>query len=363
MGGETRGYILFPPIHNRNVGERKFVCGVSYVCMVADGSEHAPAGWYDDPHQPGRMRYFDGETWSNHFHEPGKLPDVGTWLNTTFSALAAHWQGAMGLAFVTAFVGNLITWLVFRSVFADVAVINDELVNFNSSAVPLLLLAVIVNVLLQGLIWLSLSRYMQRAHFQANPTVGEALAHGLRRLPRFVGALLLIFAAVVGIVFIVVVLGLVTPALAVLAIFGLIVGGVWAVVKLAFIAPAAVAAPTSHSIIRTSAAVSTDRFWPILGRILMFALVLPLAANVVTAVFGKYGSVIDTQIVAEMFDTTNASQVFVDTQLRDLFPGPGTFFVAAVVSSLIGAVTTLISVSAVMRLYLDSGAPSDLSAG
>lgn len=333
-----------------------------YVCGVAHGSEQAPAGWYDDPHQPGRMRYFDGETWTNHFHEQGKLPDIGTWLNTTFSALASYWPGAMGLAFVTAFLGNLVTWLVFRNVFADVAIVNDELVNFNASATPLLLLVAAVNVLLQSLIWLALSRYMQRAHFQANPTVGEALAHGLRRLPRFIGALLMIFAAVVGIAFIVVVLGLISPALAVFAILGLIVVAVWGVVKLAFIAPAAAAAPTDHSVIRTSVAVSAGRFWPIFGRILMFAVVLPIAANIVTALFGRYGSLVDTQAVTNMFDTADVNRLFVDTQLRDLFPTTGTFFVAAIVSSLIGAITTMIGTSAAMRLYLDSGAPSDLSA-
>lgn len=336
---------------------------VSYVGVVADGSGQAPAGWYDDPHQPGRMRYFDGEVWTNHFHEPGKLPDIGTWLNTTFSGLFAYWPGALALAFVTAFLGNLVTWLVLRNVFADVAVIDDEFVNFSSSKVPLIIIAVIANILLQSIIWLALSRYMQRAHFQANPTVGDALAHGLKRLPRFLGAMLVILAAGFGLVFVIALITAISGILGVLALLATVVLLVWALVKLAFVVPAAVAAPSSASVIRTSMAVSTDRFWPIFGRVLMFVLVLPLAGNLVTTAFGRYGSIINGQAAAEMLDTSGGSTVFVDTQLRDLFPSAGTFVIAAIVASLISAVTTLISTSAAMRLYLDSGAPSELASG
>lgn len=345
-----------------SAGTRCFGPHLTYVGVVADGSEQAPAGWYDDPHQPGRMRYFDGEVWTNHFHEPGKLPDIGTWLNTTFTGLLAHWPGPLALAFFTAFLGNVITWSVLRNVFSDVAIVDDEFVNFSSSKVPLLLFVFVANLLLQSLIWLALSRFMQRAHYQADPTIADALIHGLSRLPRFIGALLMIFAAFVAVVLVIALFAAIAPFLAVLALLGIVVLLVWAVVKLAFIAPAAVAAPPSLSVIRTSAQVSDGRFWPIFGRILMFVVVLPLATNIVSAVFGKYGSVIDSQATAQMFDTTGGGNVFLDTQLRDLFPSPGTFAIAAIVASVIGAITTLISTSAAMRLYLDSGAPSEITA-
>lgn len=29
-----------------------------------------PADWYPDPHQPGRMRYWDGKEWTDHYHTP-----------------------------------------------------------------------------------------------------------------------------------------------------------------------------------------------------------------------------------------------------------------------------------------------------
>lgn len=307
------------------------------------------------------MRYFDGEVWTNHFHEQGKLPDIGTWLNTTFTGLLAHWPGPLALAFITAFVGNLVTWLALRNVFENVAIIDDELVNFTSDKAPLMIVVFVANVLLQSVIWLALTRFMQRAHFQANPTISDAVAHGFKRLPRFLGAMLVLIAAGVALIFVIAVFAQVSPVLALLAVLGMLVLLVWAVVKLAFVVPAAVAAPTSASVIRTSAQVSTGRFWPIFGRVLMFVIVLPIAANLVTTAFGKYGSVINSQAAAQMLDTSGGSRVFLDTQLRDLFPSPSTFVIAAIVSSLITAITTLISTSAAMRLYLDSGAPSEIS--
>ncbi len=48
------------------------------------------------------MRYFDGRAWTNDFHEPGRLPDIGRWLSATFSVFGRYWQQAAALAFGTA---------------------------------------------------------------------------------------------------------------------------------------------------------------------------------------------------------------------------------------------------------------------
>ena len=69
---------------------------------MTNGSGGAPAGWYSDPYQPSRLRYFDGEVWTNHFHEPGKLPDLGNWFSTTFGVFRQHWKGAAIIANSTA---------------------------------------------------------------------------------------------------------------------------------------------------------------------------------------------------------------------------------------------------------------------
>ena len=133
------------------------------------------------------MRYFDGQAWTNHFHNPDQAPDVGNWINTTFSVFANHWPGAVALGFGTALIGNLVAWFAFREILGDLVFADEDIVNFSTTKAVVLVLVGIFGLLWQGFGWIALNRYMQRAHFGANPTVGEAVAHAVRRLPRFLG--------------------------------------------------------------------------------------------------------------------------------------------------------------------------------
>jgi Protein of unknown function (DUF2510) len=38
-------------------------------------ASNPPAGWYPDPEQPGRQRYWDGSAWAQHFN-PQTLIDA-----------------------------------------------------------------------------------------------------------------------------------------------------------------------------------------------------------------------------------------------------------------------------------------------
>lgn len=40
--------------------------GVTAPAATADPGAGTPAGWYPDPEDPGRRRYFDGTTWTDH---------------------------------------------------------------------------------------------------------------------------------------------------------------------------------------------------------------------------------------------------------------------------------------------------------
>ena len=66
---------------------------------MSDGGGHAAPGWYPDPYQPSRLRYWDGEVWTEHYHQDdGKLPSVGDWLGSTFNAIGAYGIPAFALA-------------------------------------------------------------------------------------------------------------------------------------------------------------------------------------------------------------------------------------------------------------------------
>ena len=306
------------------------------------------------------MRYFDGEQWTNHYHEPGKLPAIGSWLNTTFSVFGLHWRGAAALAVAIAFIGNAVVWFGIKAVVGDVAVVNEELVNGSGATVLAFVLVLLFAVFFQGFGWLALNRYMQRAHFQADPSVQEALGHGLRRLPRYL--LFMVVLSVAGLIVLTIlsIITAVAPALGVLLLLAGLVAAVWIGVKLAFLVTAIALAPTDQSPITLSAEVSRGRFWPVLGRLLLLVVGLWLATTLVTASLGSAGQFFDAEVFANSFTFTEDTVEVADFRFADLLPSSGWLLTVIVINSIVQAASNVISTSAFVRLYLDSGAPSEL---
>jgi len=325
-------------------------------------TEHAPAGWYDDPQSPGRMRYFDGELWTNHFHKPGELPDVGNWLNNTFTGLLSNWPGAVGIALATSLVGNLVLWISARGLVDTLAWTDGELVGFDTGT-GLGVFAVVVFMLLwQALGWMALNRFLQRAHCQAQPTVAEAAARALKRLPKYVGVILGLAVVAMVIFFVLVVISLVSPVLALIVILAGVLVAVWVFIKLTFLSAAIVAAPAGTSAIRTSAHVSAGRFWAVFGRVVLLTIVVGVGSSIIGAIIGAVtgvGSVVDADVLGDIVVTTGDQVEIRDFALKEFFDS-GALGVEIAFGSLLQAATALITTSAFMRLYLDSGAPSEL---
>lgn len=326
---------------------------------MTDGSGQAPAGWYNDPHSPDRMRYFDGEMWTNHFHEPGKLPDIGSWLNSTFTVFANYWQGAAVIGLIMNLVGGIVIWGGLWFAVRDIAVIDEEVVNFGLSTGIAFGVIVILGILLQGFGWLAMSRYLHRAHFQANPTVADAFGHALRRMPRYLGIMFMLVVVALLAAFVLAVIAVAVPAIGILLLLLAIPVAVWVGVKLAFIINAIAIAPPDVSPIQASAGVSEGRFWPVFGRIFLFSLVLGIVVQIATASLGRFGQVIDADALAANIEARNNTFVVRDFALTELLPSAGQLILALAISSVIQAASGLASTSAFVRLYLDSGAPSE----
>lgn len=326
---------------------------------MTDGYEQAPAGWYNDPHSPDRMRYFDGEMWTNHFHQPGKLPDIGSWLSSTFTVFSNYWQGAAILALIVHLAGGLVIWGGLWFAVRNVAVVNENIVNFTVGTAVLIAIVVLLGIFLQGFGWLAMSRYLHRAHFQANPTLADAFTHALQRLPRYLGVMAIVLVAVFVVLVALSVIIVAVPPIGIFLLVLAIPVGVWVAIKLAFVINAIAIAPRDVSAIRASAEVSHGRFWPVLGRLLLFTIVLAIIVQIATASLGGFGQLIDPEVLADNIQTRNNTLTINNFGLTDLMPSAGRFIIALVISSVIQGASGLASTSAFVRLYLDSGAPSE----
>ena len=327
---------------------------------MTSSEEQAPSGWYPDPYQPGRLRYFDGAAWTDHFHYEGRLPDIGTWLSSTFNVLGQHALASFGLAAGLAVVGSLIGWIALKVALDDWAVADEEFVNVSAGGVAFGVLALLLYALWQGFSWLAVNRFFQLAHLQEQPTVADSLQRALTRLPKLIGVYLVMAAAAVAVFVVFLVLALASWALAILAAFALMVAMVWVFVKLSFLSATVVAAPEGTPAMQASARVSTGRFWGVLGRLMLLGLGLAIASGIVNGVFGGLGSPIDQNEFSSVFEVDDDEVIINDVLFADLIPSAGDFVVYLIVSTIVGSITTVISTSAIMRLYLDSGGPSEI---
>lgn len=345
------------------------------------GGDQADPGWYPDHYDPSKVRYWDGEVWTDHYAPApggvsssggsGGLPSIGSWLGATFNAIGAYGIPAAALAVGTGLVINIVTWLGLYWTVGDAALINEEFVG---DWVPMVVrggVIILLLVLAQGFVWLAVNRFMQRAHLQANPTIGEALQRALTRMPRLIGVFLLVgLMFIVAMVAIALVIGGLAAAtgdgaaaaiIVLLMVLALVPLAIWASVKLSFLSAAVVAAPMSESVIRTSAGVSKGRFWGVLGRVLLVGIGIFVVSSTASAALGGLGQPIDQSEIEDLFQVEGDEFVF-DGNLvfSDLLPTGGALVASIIFSSIINGLTGLVSTSAYMRLYLDSGAPSEL---
>lgn len=306
------------------------------------------------------MRYFDGAMWTNHFHYPGRLPSIGDWFSSTFGTILNHWPGAAIIAVISAVVGNVVILMMLRTVLDGVQVIDEEFVGFTTAKGLLAAGAFLFLLVWQAVGWLAMNRYFQRAHFDADPTVGEAFTRAVATLPRFILTVIPLILAALVLLVIFGVVAVVAPFLLVLIVLLLIPLSVWLLVKLTFLQAAIVAAPKGVSAIGASAGVSTDRFWPVLGRVLLMSIAVGVGTQIIATAFGPFGSPLDADGIAAVFEFDDDSFAMNDFSIRSLFASDARLALALGISALLSAVGSIVTTSAFMRLYLDSGAPSDL---
>jgi hypothetical protein len=121
------------------------------------------------------------------------------------------------------------------------------------------------------------------------------------------------------------------------------------------------AAPDDAPILKSSAQVSTGRFWGVLGRILLMTIGLGIAGSVVTGVTGGLGSPVDQDAVNVIVEVDGDDVFIRNFRFDDLLPSGSDLAGFLLISTVVGSTSSLISTSAFMRLYLDGGGPSEIT--
>lgn len=332
------------------------------------GGHQATAGWYPDPHEPGSLRYFDGEVWTEHRHNEGRgLPAIGAWLSSTFSVVAENFVPAAILSFGLQFVGSMLVWLMMGWAVGDLAIEDEQLINLDGAEVAGFGALIVLFGLWRGFSNIARDRFMQRAHMQAAPTITDAVQRAATRLPKWIGAYLLIALgwvvalAIMGLVF-----AFAGPGLGVLLAVVLFIAAIVVWVRLAFVSAAVAAVPTKQSVFGSSIDVSRGRFWPVFGRLLLVIIGAAVIGQLVgwmsqgvTATVD--GSALDERVTIGSNETEIIFEVK-DFALAELLPSAQSFLIFGSIAALLGSLIALIWSSAMMRLYLEAGGDSDVSA-
>lgn len=274
-------------------------------------SDLPPADWYPDPNDDRQYRYWDGESWTEHYapRRIGNKPrPTGELINDSIAMLRRHWRVYVAVAAVGAVIAAIITefgyraWIdsIDRALGGELQEIMDRItspdfdpttqedadyfssISFNPGlgALGRAALGLLLMVAAPCFGVASVARAAVADLRGRTPTTSDALVGGLGRLGRVLGVLLQIWAAIVAVCMVVAVsaflsLLLTIPlGLAALA-FGVATFPVWSLAG-----TTAAIGPKKPSLRYTFSLVKAA-YWPAFGRLAVITL---LAAVVVLAI-------------------------------------------------------------------------------
>jgi hypothetical protein len=264
-----------------------------------------PAGWYNDPEQPGQNRYWDGTQWTE--HRAPKVPSGGgsdggsAWgiVPGTFSLLGRYWREFVMIAAplaVLSLAGFVAVLAGFdRALNVDVINIYDRVtepgfdqadngvdeafldsIEFSIGAGSVVLwMIALAAFTFGGLIGgIVVARFAVGARFENPPALGDAYLAAASRAPRMIGlvvvyaiAMTVAVAAIVGVAFVAPLSLLITaPALA--------AGVLWSIPLLTAATTVIGTGPRAAPAWTTAVELLRGRWWAFFGRLLIIYLIV-----------------------------------------------------------------------------------------
>ena len=353
-----------------------------------------PPGWYADPWDPNSMRWWDGANWGAQAtagsptapdSSPSNingLSDIGAWIGETFRLSIRRAGHIFTIMMLTALPGSIVLTLTAWAASGDLQVsktaatlsgseecVDDPLrsgcwpsYDFNgwdSGWVGPLLAAGVFALFMYVLAFVAIGHHMHAAADETPATWSESLLAGARNVPRWILFGLVAAAAFVAIIAASSVVGTIAPALGVLLGLLSLPLFLFLWVKFSFLTVASAVAPKRTNILAASWKVSTDALMPMVGRLIVLALLglmLTFVGNIVTAPISSIASAgLDQDQLADILDLSGPSGVW---GIRELFGSPAPLILGTILNTVVQIASATVSLAGLALLYRQRNGPA-----
>lgn len=319
-----------------------------------------PAGWYDDPEQFGSLRYWDGHQWTEHrapghggvagVTATGRLSSVGSWLQASLTTI---WERRVPIGIFTGV--SVLLWVLMGAVaawgIADMRwSVDDGWTGVDGGRLTVVGIVALANLVVGLVLYLAIADQIVWGRLGEDRAASSSLGAALVGLPRLIGWSLVLILVVIGAVFVITVSAVVAPLLAFFVGLAAVIAMLWLYVKAAFLFVAAVAPAPDKNALAASAEVSRGRFWPVVGRLIVAALLsggVSFAMSIPLSASGPTQDEVDEAIVTD-------GDELISVEFDALAELAGLEFgVALVFSAIVQSLTPLFSLAATAALYTE----------
>lgn len=325
-----------------------------------------PPGWYPDPHGHPGYRWWNGVAWTEDRatgatggSRDGELPPVGDLLGETFRILGQRVGHLFTLAIVLLLLPAVLSWAATYAAFDGVVFEEGAWTGGSPGWTTLAVVSTVLFAVAYAVYSAALVRHALAALAGSPEPWSSSAVGGLRRSPRVIGAGLAVWGATLVAMALLVALAALGPLGVVLGLVAIPVGLVLVWTRFSLVLVAAAGGPRRTSSIAASWRLTKGRFWSVLARLLLLALLwvaLQTGSSIITGpVAGMASAAPDDAIVIDE-ETGELRRLDLDGLIPDNL---GVIGFTTVAASLILAASRAVTVIGRTSLYRSAGGAAD----